>query len=246
MSTRSLENGGEFADSHAWASPITKENLGDRAYFALRAALMGGQLKPGEKLRLRPVSKRFGISATPMREAFLRLVSLDALALDARGTAMVPELTRDQLIEIRNIRLDLEGRAAAAAATCATRAEIDALDKMHAQLSRAFEAGDHAQAIDLNTQFHLHLCRAGRMPILLEIVENLWVRCGPLLSHLYDAGNPFHDVHPHLSVIEGLRARDPAMTQAAICHDIEHGGQGLLQHARATQDGTAAKRTPAE
>ncbi len=233
MSTRSLRNTRESGDAHAWASPITKENLGDRAYFALRAALMGGQLKPGEKLRLRPMSKRFGISATPMREAFLRLVSLDALALDARGTAMVPELTKGELIEIRNIRLDLEGRTAAAAATCATDAEIDALEAMHDQLSRAFEAGDHAQAIDLNTQFHLHLCRAGRMPILLEIVENLWVRCGPLLSHLYDGGNPFRDVHPHVTVIEGLRARDPARTRAAICHDIEHGGQGLLQHAKA-------------
>lgn len=246
MSRRSLKNGGELTGNPAWASPITKENLGDRAFFALRAALMGGQLKPGEKLRLRPVSKRFGISATPMREAFLRLVSLDALALDARGTAMVPELSREQLVEIRNIRLDLEGRAAAAAASCATRAEIDALDEMHMQLSRAFEAGDHAQAIDLNTQFHLHLCHAGRMPILLEIVENLWVRCGPLLSHLYDSGNPFHDVHPHLAVIEGLRARDPAVTQAALCHDIEHGGRGLLQHARASRDGTASNDDPAK
>ncbi|WP_420768061.1 GntR family transcriptional regulator [Roseovarius sp. S4756] len=232
MSTRSLKNVSEGAETHAWASPITKENLGDRAYLALRAALMGGQLKPGEKLRLRPMSKRFGISATPMREAFLRLVSLDALALDARGTAMVPELTRDELIEIRNIRIDLEGRAAAAAATRATEAEIDALEAMHDELSRAFEAGDHARAIDLNTQFHLHLCRAGRMPIMLEIVETLWVRCGPLLSHLYDGGNPFHDIHPHVTVIEGLRARDPEMTRRAICHDIEHGGQGLLRHAR--------------
>lgn len=236
MSMRSLENGGELTDGHAWASPITKENLGDRAYIALRAALMGGQLKPGEKLLLRPMSKRFGISATPMREAFLRLVSLDALALDARGTVMVPELSRDQLIEIRNIRLDLEGRAAAAAATCATTAEIDTLEAMHTQLSCSFEAGDYAQAIDLNTQFHLHLCRAGRMSILLEIVENLWIRCGPLLSHLYDGGNPFHDVHPHLAVIEGLRARDAAMARGAICHDIEHGGKGLLQHALASED----------
>ena len=234
MSTRSLRNTQENGDAHAWASPISKENLGDKAYLALREALMGGQLKPGEKLRLRPMSKRFGISATPMREAFLRLVSLDALALDARGTAMVPELTQDELIEIRNIRLDLEGRAAASAATHATDAQIDALEKKQAQLSRAFDSGNHAQAIDLNTQFHLYLCRSGGMPILLEIVENLWVRCGPLLSHLYDGGNPFRDVHPHVTVIESLRARDPEMTQRAICYDIQHGGQGLLHHAKVT------------
>jgi len=241
LSTRSLKNDTGSDDAHAWASPIAKENLGDRAYFALRTALMGGQLKPGEKLRLRPMSKRFGISATPMREAFLRLVSLDALALDARGTAMVPELTLAELVEIRNIRIDLEGRAAAAAATRATSAQIDMLEDMHTRLSRAFEAGDHAQAIDLNTQFHLLLCRAGGMPILLEIVENLWVRCGPLLSHLYDGGNPFREVHPHITVIAGLRARDPGATRAAICHDIEHGGQGLLRHAKSADTSKEAQ-----
>ncbi len=232
MSTRTLKIDTEKTEAHAWASPIAKENLGDRAYYALRAALMGGQLKPGEKLRLRPMSKRFGISATPMREAFLRLVSLDALTLDARGTVMVPELTLAELIEIRSIRLDLEGRSAAAAATEASAAQIDTLEDMHARLSRAFEAGEYGEAIDLNTQFHLLLCRAGGMPILLEIVENLWIRCGPLLSHLYDAGNPFHEKHPHLTVIEGLRDRDPTKVRAAICHDIEHGGQGLLCHVK--------------
>ncbi|WP_050526269.1 GntR family transcriptional regulator [Pseudorhodobacter aquimaris] len=225
----------ETEGDHDWVSPIAKENLGDRAYFALRAALMGGQLKPGEKLRLRPMSKRFGISATPMREAFLRLVSLEVLTLDARGTAMVPELTRDQLLEIRNIRVDLEGRAAAAAATFAKNEDIAALETMHSALSRAFEAGNYAKAIDLNTRFHLHLCRMGEMPILLEIVENLWLRCGPLLSHLYDRGNPFDGTHPHLTVIEGLRQRDPVMTRGAICHDIEHGGQGLLHRAKKVQ-----------
>lgn len=243
MSTRSFENTEDTAEQHGWASPITKENLGDRAYFSLRAALMGGQLKPGEKLLLRPMSKRFGISATPMREAFLRLVSLDALTLDARGTVVVPELTEEQLIEIREIRLDLEGRAAAAAARNATDAQIDALEAMHAALSRAFDAGDHAEAIDLNTQFHLHLCRAGGMPILLEIVENLWVRCGPLLSHLYDGGNPFRDIHPHLTVITGLRARDPEMTRGAICLDIEQGGQGLMRHAKAASRSRARTGT---
>ncbi|UXX82040.1 GntR family transcriptional regulator [Roseovarius pelagicus] len=219
-------------DTHSWVHPIAKENLGDRAYFALRTALMGGQLKPGEKLHLRPMSKRFGISATPMREAFLRLVSLDALALDARGTVMVPELTLDELIEIRDIRLDLEGRAAANAATSASDSEVDTLEDIHTRLSSAFEGGDHAEAINLNTQFHLTLCRAGKMPIVLEIVENLWVRCGPLLSHLYDRGNPFRDVHPHLTVIDGLRARDPVMVRTAICHDIRYGGEALLRHAK--------------
>ncbi|MGX9854544.1 GntR family transcriptional regulator [Limimaricola variabilis] len=216
----------------SWATHIPKENLGDRAYSTIRDALMRGQLKPGEKLLLRPVSKQFGISVTPMREAFLRLISIDALALDHRGTVVVPTLTAEQLLEIRGIRLDLEGRAAAAAARRATPEAIEGLAQIHHQIGSCLERREFNDAVDLNTRFHLELCRIAELPILLEIVENLWVRCGPIISHLYDAGIPDWSPHPHDQVIDALRARDAEAARAAIQWDIEHGGQGLLRHVR--------------
>ena len=58
---------GKVSDiSGDWITPIERENLRDRAYTTIRNALMRGQLKPGERLRLRPLSERFGISLTPM------------------------------------------------------------------------------------------------------------------------------------------------------------------------------------
>lgn len=212
--------------------PIVKENLSDRAYADLRQALMRGQLRPGALLRLRPMSARFGISATPMREALLRLVSEKALTLDARGTVMVPTLTLDQLLEIRAIRTDLEGRAAAAAARCASRDEIDGLEAIHSQISQCHLSRSFEKAVDLNTEFHLSLCRMGRLPIVYDIVESLWVRCGPILSHLYDAGLPDWEPHPHLRVIAALRAGDGEGARDAIREDIERGGQGLLTHVK--------------
>lgn len=222
----------QFAnESNDWMRPIAKESLSDRAYGELRAALMRGQLKPGAQLPLRPISARFGISATPMREALTRLVVERALTLDPRGTVTVPTLTRDQLVEIRAIRVDLEGRTAAAAALRATPAEIDGLAELHGRIMEVQKAGEFPHAIDLNTQFHLALCRLGAQPITYELVEGLWVRCGPILSHLYDEGVPADwEPHPHLRIITALRSRDPEAARAAIRVDIENGGQGLLTH----------------
>lgn len=213
-----------------WARPLPRENLSERAYQALRGALMRGKLRPGERLLLRPMSARFGISATPMREALLRLVSEKALTLDARGTVTVPTLTLDQLLEIRMIRIDLEGRGAASAAQRASAADIDALAGIHARISDCHAAGAFNDAVDLNTEFHLTLCSLGGMPIVHELVESLWVRCGPILSHLYDAGLPDWEPHPHLRVIAALRARDPVAAREAMAEDIDRGGQGLLDH----------------
>lgn len=232
------ENKGKPPEPPAdWVRPIVKENLSERAYTDLRAALMRGQLRPGERLRLRPMSLRFGISATPMREALLRLVSEKALTLDARNSVVVPKLTLDQLLEIRAIRTDLEGRAAATAATSATPGEIETLAAIHKEISECHVARAFARAVDLNTEFHLTFCRMARLPILYDIVEGLWVRCGPILSHLYDEGLPDWEPHPHLRLITALRDRDPDQARAACREDIERGGQGLLVYVREANGG---------
>ena len=216
-----------------WIRPIAKANLSDQAYSVLREALMRGQLKPGEQMRLRPMSARFGISPTPMREALLRLVFERALVLDGRGTATVPHLTVAQLLEIRAIRVDLEGNAADAAARLATPEQIDALMDIHEQIMACHKSGDFARAIDLNTQFHLALCRLGALPITYDLVENLWARCGPILSHLYDAGVPENwSPHPHTRVIAALTRRDGPAARDGIRQDIIEGGKGLLDHVR--------------
>ena len=232
MSRPPQQNDAGLPENADWVRPILKENLSERAYLDLRGALMRGQLRPGERLRLRPMSARFGISATPMREALLRLVSEKALMLDQRGTAVVPSLTLAQLLEIRTIRMDLEGRAAALAAKRASREEIDALEAIQEDIADCHRKSDFVHAVDLNTEFHLALCGIAGSPILYDIVESLWVRCGPIISHLYDGGLPDWDPHPHVLVIQALRARDDEAAAAAIARDIEHGGKGLLIHAQ--------------
>ena len=219
-----------------WVRPIVKESLSERAYRELRIALMRGQLRPDTRLRLRPMSTQFGISATPMREALLRLVSEKALTLDARGGVVVPRLALDQLLEIRAIRTDLEGRAAAAA-IASPAAEIDALEAIHTQISQCHASRDFARAVNLNTEFHLSLCRLGQMSILYEIVELLWVRCGPILSHLYDDGVPDWEPHPHRRIIDALRCGDADAARDAVREDIERGGSGLFAHVRASPAG---------
>lgn len=217
-----------------WGGSISRESLSEQAYQGIRDALMHGKLRPGQKLQLRPLSKRFGISATPMREALLRLVSKEALTLDARGTVVVPHLFNSQLQEIRDLRMDLEGRCAASAARKATEAEISDLEAIHASILEQHQSGDLLQAVHLNTEFHLKLCSMARLPITLEIVEGLWMRCGPILSHLYDRGSPFSGAHPHEQVIHALKTGDANEAEQAIRYDIVHGGKGLFE---ATIDG---------
>lgn len=209
-------------------SQVSKHNLSDLAYQQLRRALMRSELAPGEKLRLRPLSKRLGIGATPIREALIRLVSEKALRLDVRGTAVVPLLELAELREIQAIRIMLEGYAGAQAAKKVKRSELIALRQLQDEMADCHAREDFGRALVLNEKFHFGVIEAARMPVNYQILETLWMRCGPILSHLYDKGNLPWKTHPHEVVLSGLESGDGNVVYAAIERDIVEGGQGLV------------------
>src|SRR5437763_16134105 len=117
--------------SGQFGQQITRESVSQQAYNLLRNSLMRSRLKPGHKLVARQVADELGISVTPVRESLLRLVSEHALTLDDRGTVVVPILTLERCIEIRDLRMLIEGEGAARAAKLATDADIDELLSTH-------------------------------------------------------------------------------------------------------------------
>ena len=154
-------------------APLVRDSLSGMAYEQIRAALMSSQLRPGQRLVLRALAAELGISPTPVREALLRLVSEHVLELDARGIVCVPELDLATYVEIRDLRIELEGRAAAAAALYATPEDIAALTKIHDRFLAAEAKGDAHAAGEANEELHATIYRLARMPVLLTLIEIL-------------------------------------------------------------------------
>ena len=192
---------------------------------------MRSRLKPGQKLVARQVADELGISVTPVRESLLRLVSENALSLDDRGTVVVPVLTLDRCIEIRDLRMLIEGEGAAHAAKLATDADIDELLAIHGRYTQTENEDNFAMALAENENFHFGVCRLARSAALFRIVENLWMQFGPTLSYLYDSkSRPFHgQKHGHIRVIEALRKHDGELARKAMRQDILIGGKTHLE-----------------
>ncbi|MBR0657692.1 GntR family transcriptional regulator [Neoroseomonas oryzicola] len=206
-------------------APVDRdETLAEKVYARLRSALVGGRLVPGQKLVHRQLAQDLGVSPTPVREALLRLVSEGALDLDARGIAWVPRLPRDRYAEIMELREELEGRAAARAATLATPADIAALRAIHARLMKGRRAEDGAIVLAENERFHFGVIAIARMPVLQRVVENLWTQVGPTISLLSSVPRKISPAgHPHDDLLKALEARDPAAARAAVERDLrEH------------------------
>ena len=206
----------------AVVTEASAERLSQRAYQAIRVALRSGELRPGQRLILRPLAAKLGLSATPVREALLRLVSEQALGLDERNSVLVPTLGAEELDELRELRIDLEGRAAAVVAERATAQQIQVLEAIQSRLRDAVAAGERNEALALNDAFHHEILARSNRPTLVKMVDALQVRFGPLNALLETFADPIADDHPHERLLESLRSRDPVGARAAIVADIEN------------------------
>lgn len=210
-------------------SPVVRINLSAQVYASLRAALLEGRLWPGQRLKIRDLAVTMQVSETPVREAVMQLVRERALLLQSNRSLTVPRLSLHQYLELRRIRLELEGLAAATAAVGFPAEDLERLADIHANLIQAEVDAIWSEAVRLNWHFHALIYKGAQMPELLNIIEGLWLRTGPLLNYQYPHAVPtYSGRHRHLDVMELLRTGDAEGVRAAIQADTREGGSRLL------------------
>lgn len=74
----------------------------------LREAILTGALCPGERLRLSALTQRFGVSATPLREAFQRLATEGLIDLTPQQGASVSNVSADDCADLYRARAAIE------------------------------------------------------------------------------------------------------------------------------------------
>jgi DNA-binding GntR family transcriptional regulator len=210
--------------------PISGERVAIRVHQWLRLQLMRSRFRPGEKLKLRTLAEELGVSPTPVREALARLVSEGALEQIDHRSARVPVLSDERLREVCELRCDLEGKAAERAAERAQAADADRLAEIHARMTNARVNGWMSEMLVENERFHMQLCSLAGMPVLLRMIEGLWLQCGPLnagLQRMRFLHRP--EDHPHHEVIRGIRQKDGALARLAVQRDITLYADALLR-----------------
>lgn len=156
-------------------------NHSQRAYRHIRKKLLDGSVTPGARLSYGTIGKEIGISATPVREAVGQLASEGFVELVPQLGAVVRELTRDEAIELYELREALESYAAARAAERIGDRQLSELRKNLEQSrilteevrkSGKTKAGKAIakkfHALDLS--FHMTIIEASRNQRMLKVV----------------------------------------------------------------------------
>ncbi len=212
--------------------PVERETLWDQVFAQLRDALFAGKFEPGSRLVLRDLAELLGTSITPVRDAVARLVANGTLERGPRNTALVPDVGVVDLRHLIIVRTELEGCAAREAAMNADESGIAAQNKRLSQMRKLISEGRLGAYLDLHRQFHFGIYEMARIPILYDMIEGLWLRCGPALSFVIpDYVHSLKGTDHHLQLIDALRKHDADAAEKAIVADIKEAGQYLLSLA---------------
>ena len=169
----------------------------------LRDEIKSGALEPGTTLRQRDIAERYGVSPTPVREALSRLEAEGFVTASLHRGATVVRRAGDRLRENFMIRATLEGLAAEIAAPRLSYEDLARLETLNQEIARGKRPTP--KTMELNRAFHMTIYRATDLPLLLNMLGQLWhtLEGGPRVDR------PLTDsVHQHAEIIEALRRGD--------------------------------------
>lgn len=205
------------------------ENVQEKIYQNIRQALLAGRFMPGERLKIRDLAAEWGSSAMPVRTALQRLVAEGALEGEQQRSVRVPLMTGERFEHILQVRLSLEGQAAELATQRIRPEQIEQLRVCIEQMEQALQVRDVSAYLHENSRFHLILYQACGNPILLRMIESLWLQVGPFFNHLFteaDLSLRLNDFHG--DALQALEAGNSAAVRQAIEQDLSFFGRFLL------------------
>ncbi len=211
------------------------ETLTERVVAKLRKALMDGAFVPGQQIKIRDIAKALNVSPTPAREALAILIAEGVLlTAESNKSAMVPPLTADNLREITELRVALERVAAVTAAGRLTPADIAELDNIQSDIRAATEQDDVKSILESNATFHSSLYEKSASPLLIKMIETVWLRSGAYLRTAYPTyGKLRKGLDNHEQIIASLKKGDLVALGNAIEKDIRESSEYLLEQLEA-------------
>lgn len=209
--------------------PADPRTVQRQVYEKLRWALMSGQFKPGEGISIRKLATAFNTSMTPVREALRRLETEGGLVEGTNRMLSVPQMDLASLHELYNVRLALEGLATEKAAQLITDPELATVEQACASMQTAADLFDISTYLENNWRFHAAIYAAARSKLLLDMIEGLWLRAGPMIVLVPGPAHFAHSMRSHWAALDALRRRDGAGARAAIEQDLQDAAHDLAR-----------------
>jgi len=183
----------------------------DRAAATLRAAILDGELRPGQRVNQEAWADRAQVSLIPVREALRALAGEGLVTYRPRRGYAVTELDLAELEEVYRLRKLLETDVLRRGVGRVTAADLGVLEAAADACAEAAAAGDVAGQLAANRRFHdrLHALAASRPAA--RLIDLLWDSTEAYRALYYVLpGEAAEADRAHRAIIAAVAAADPA------------------------------------
>ncbi|MBO9536171.1 GntR family transcriptional regulator [Herbaspirillum sp.] len=188
------------------------------AIESLRAEILQGKLKAGDRLRQDELARRLDVSTTPIREALRSLVSEGLVFFDVHRGAVVRGLTIEDARELYGLRKSLETLMVERVMDSMRNEDIALAEALHAEMA---ETTDVSRWTELNIEFHAALWASQSDTRLAHLIKSLRDASGPYIA-LSIYMKPEHIERSnaeHQKMLDEYKARDMAAVKR---HTVDH------------------------
>jgi DNA-binding GntR family transcriptional regulator len=201
--------------------PATAKLVAERAYVELRDRIVTLRLGPGTVLREDDLMREMAIGRTPLREAVKRLALENLVAVQPRRGTFVTAVEAADIVNITEVRAELEGYAAELAALRMdgdTRAAAEALVEEIEEVTRPHE---QEWLMRFDERIHRFTWEASGNPYLVETLERYFTHSLRIWYLVLDRVPGLgHTVHDQVHLIEALLDRDGARARTIMREHI--------------------------
>jgi DNA-binding GntR family transcriptional regulator len=191
-----------------------------QVYVELRTAILQGTLPPLERITENQIAARFGLSRTPVREAFRRLEAEGLIQVVPQRGSFVSQPSLEGILEIYQIRTPLEAMATRVAAETIEAGPLKRLEEILAlEQDRRLSA---ERSLRLNREFHAVIVACARNRRLTSMlvglqdevhrVRVLWPSTVARLDETWKE---------HAAILAALKAHDPAAAERCMREHLE-------------------------
>jgi GntR family transcriptional regulator, rspAB operon transcriptional repressor len=203
-----------------------------KIYDYLREQVLNGEIEPHQHLIEAKIARDIGTSRTPVREALHSLELEGLIESKPRVGYVVKPISEQEVEEICEIRMAIEGVAARWAMEKAHKKLVEELKKNISTSDERASRGDVKTFVDLDARFHEIIARFSGSQRLLELAQTL--RRHMLryrVQSIYSGDNVLRAIEGHKGILRGIEKRDLDEVNKAIRHHMEQSKKDVLRYA---------------
>ena len=207
----------------AQLAPLERSSLRDQASQSIRASVAAGEFEAGKIYPVAFFESKFGVSATPIREALFDLVGANLIEVVPNRGFRVPLRSERELDELYDLRMLLERPAVVRLAASRLHADLSRLRELAEQIEGEAARGDVRRFLIADRRFHAELLSLGDNQRLTEIIVGLRDQARLYgLQSLANAGGLIESARLHFEMLTAIETGDEALADASIVRHLAY------------------------